>query len=128
MKELYLIAAMMTIACGLPAAAAEHCTIHPAKGLSDAQLGNLAKLSQADAEKIAVSRFQGKGAVSIASAELEAEHRCLIWSFDLHVAGESGVQEIQVDAGDGSVLSVKHENSRQEAVEARKEKSTVPAN
>ena len=109
----------------LPAVAAERCSIHPAKGLSDAQLNSLAKVSQADAEKIAIAKIQGKDAVSIASAELEAEHRCLIWSFDLRVAGKSGIQEVQVDAGDGKVLSVRHETASQEATEASKEKATT---
>jgi hypothetical protein len=38
-----------------------------------------------------------------------------MWSFDLRVAGQSGVQEVQVDAGDGKVLCVKHETPQQEA-------------
>jgi hypothetical protein len=96
------------------------------KGLSDAQLGNLAKVPQVDTEKNAITKIQGTDAVSIASAELEAEHRCLIWSFDLRVAGHSGIQEVQVDAGDGKVLSVKHETASQEATEASKEKATLP--
>jgi hypothetical protein len=110
----------------LPAVAAERCSIHPTKGMSDAQLQGLAKLSHAKAEKIAVAELDGKGAVSVSSAELEAEYGCLIWSFDLRVAGKSGVQEIQVDAGDGKVLSVKHENPRQETVEASKERTAIP--
>lgn len=126
MKKSYLLAAIIAMAGVLPVAAAERCSIHPAKGLSDAQLSKLAKLSKADAEKIAVDKLQAKGAVSTASAELEAEHGCLIWSFDLRVAGKSGVQEVQVDAGDGRILSVKHESSSQEAAEASKEKATTP--
>lgn len=125
MKKLPLLVAIMAMVGALPAVAAESCSIHPAKGLSDAQLTSLAKLSQAEAEKIAVAKIQGEDAVSIASAELEAEHRCLIWSFDLRVAGKSGIQEVQVDAGDGKVLSVKHESASQEAAEASKEKPTT---
>jgi len=85
---------MVTMSAILPASAAETCSIHPAKGLTDVQLNGLAKLSQAAAQKIAVSKIQGKGVVSLASAELEAEHRCLIWSFDLRVAGHSGIEEV----------------------------------
>ena len=125
MKKLYVLSAIVALADALPAVAAERCSIHPAKGMSDAQLPGLAKLSQAEAEKIAVAKFKGYEAVSIASAELEAEHGCLIWSFDLRVAGKSGVQEVQIDAGDGRVLSVKHENPRQEAVEANKERTAT---
>jgi uncharacterized membrane protein YkoI len=64
------------------------------------------------AEKIAVAKVQGNDTVSIASAELEAEHRRLIWSFDLRVAGHSGIQEVQVDAGDGKVLSRETRNCK----------------
>ena len=126
MKKLPLLVAMIAMMGVLPVVAAEPCSIHPAKGLSDTQLISLAKLSQAEAEKIALTKIQGKDAVSIASAELEAEHRCLIWSFDLRVAGKSDIQEVQVDAGDGKVLSVKHESASQEAAEARKERATAP--
>ena len=59
-------------------------------------------------------------------AELEAERGCLIWSFDMRIAGKSGIQEIQVDAGTGNVLSVKHESARQEAAEKAAEANAVP--
>ncbi|HKC16431.1 MAG TPA: PepSY domain-containing protein [Steroidobacteraceae bacterium] len=125
MKELCILGAVAMFVGAIPAVAAEHCSIHTAKGMSDAQLGSLARVSQAQAEKIAMARLAGRTAVSTVSAELEAEHGCLIWSFDLRVAGKPGVQEIQVDAGDGKVLSVKHESARQEVSEAVNEK---PAN
>jgi len=126
-KELCYLTAAMALACALPVVAEEHCSIHPAKAMSDAQLNSLAKVSQAQAEKIAFAKLTGKGAVSTASAELEAEHGCLIWSFDIRVAGKPGFEEVQVDAGDGKILSVKHESSRQEAAEAANEKATMPS-
>src|ERR1700680_4600482 len=107
---LKLLASVCVVAAAIPASAAERCSIHPAKGTSDRQLAALAQVSQAEAEKTAVAKIGGNDAVSIASAELEAEHGCLIWSFDLRIAGKSGVQEVQIDAGNGNVLSVKHEN------------------
>ena len=122
MKELCILGAVATLVAALPAFAAEHCSIHPAKGMSDVQLRSLARVSQAQAQKIAVAKLSGKTAVSTISAELEAEHGCLIWSFDLRVAGRPGVQEIQVDAGNGKVLSVKHESARQEFSESVNEK------
>ena len=106
--------------------AAEHCSIHPARGMSDAQLAGLAKLSQVEAENIAVAKLKSSETVSTTSAELEAEHGCLIWSFDLRVPSKSGVQEIQIDAGNGKVLSVKHESVRQEATEMRNEGKVTP--
>lgn len=126
MNDLRVLFAVVVLITALPAAAAERCSIHPPKGLPDNQLTSLAKVSQAEAEKVAVARLHEKAVVSVASAELEAEHGCLIWSFDLRVAGKSGVKEVQVDAGDGKVLSVKHESGRQEATEASKEKVIPP--
>jgi hypothetical protein len=125
-RKFILWCAIVALTGAVPALAREHCSIRPAKGMSDAQLVGLAKLSQAAAAKIAVARLNATAAVAIASAELEAEHGCLIWSFDLRVADRPGVQEIQVDAGNGRVLSVKHENPRQEAAEAKSEQTASP--
>jgi uncharacterized membrane protein YkoI len=107
---LLLLAETWVLAAALPVSAAERCSIHPAKGMSGSQLAALAQVSQAEAEKTAVARIGGKKGVSIVGAELESEHGCLIWTFDLRIAGESGVQEVHIDAGNGNVLSVEHEN------------------
>ena len=98
--------------------AATKCSIHPEKGATDAQLAGLAKVSRADAEKSALARI--KAPATVAGAELEADHGCLVWSFDLKVTGKSGVEEVQVDAGTGKVLSAKHESAAQESAEAKK--------
>lgn len=124
MKGSGILSALMIVGLSAPpVGAAVPCSIHPAPGTSDSQLQGLAKLSRSEAEKIAVSRLKSRRAVSVASGELEAEHGCLIWSFDLKVAGRSGLQEIQVDAGNGKVLSVKHETSKQESAERDSEKA-----
>jgi hypothetical protein len=107
---LRLLGGVCVLAATWPASAAERCSIHPAKGLSGSQLAALAQVSQTEAEKTAVAKIGGKENVSVAAAELESEHGCLIWSFDLRIAGKSGVQEVHVDAGNGHVLSVEHEN------------------
>ncbi len=120
MQTLSGLAVVLTFAAA-PVLASEHCSIHPKKGMSDSQLAGLATLSQADAEKIAIAKLKSSETVSTKSAELESEHGCLIWSFDLGVAGKSGIEEIQVDAGNGKVLSVKHESLRQEKTEMRNE-------
>jgi hypothetical protein len=121
MRAISFLTAAIVMSATIPAWSAERCSIHPAKGMSDTQLSGLAKVSQADAEKIAVAKLNSKQAVSTVSAELEAERGCLIWSFDLRVAGRTGVQEIQVDAGNGKVLSVKHESALAEAAEKSNE-------
>jgi hypothetical protein len=57
----------------------------------------------------------------VRSAELEREHGKLIWSFDMAQAGRSGVTEVQVDAVNGRIVSLKHESASQEAGEASAE-------
>ena len=55
----------------------------------------------------------------------------LIYSFDIKVAGKSGIEEVAVDAMTGKVLAVKHESPKQEAKEkaadAAKEKAAAKA-
>jgi uncharacterized membrane protein YkoI len=109
-SALTLLAGVCGLAATLPASAAERCSIHPTEGMSGSQLAALAQVSQAEAGKTAVARIGGKEDVSIIGTELESEHGCLIWSFDLRIAGKSGVQEVHIDAGNGNVLSVEHEN------------------
>ena len=71
-----------------------------------------AKLTRAQAEKIALER--AKGAV-VKEAELEKEHGKLVWSFDLDDAGK--VREIQVDAVSGSIVEDKLETQKEEQAE-----------
>ncbi|MDE2450326.1 MAG: PepSY domain-containing protein [Gammaproteobacteria bacterium] len=113
-----LIAAALGLTLALPvvpALAAWRCSIHPPKTASDAELRSMAKVSKSRAESIALGRV-GHGA-QISSAEIEAEQGCLIWSFDLKVPGRKGVQEVNIDAGNGKVLGVHHESAGSEASE-----------
>ena len=71
-----------------------------------------AKLTRAQAEKIALER--AKGAV-VKEAELEKEHGKLVWSFDLNDAGK--VREIQVDARTGAIVEDKLETQKEEQAE-----------
>lgn len=107
---LTMLGGICLTAATVSASAAERCSIHPAKGVSGKQLAALAQVPQAEAEKTAVAKIGGNEKVSVVGAELESEHGCLIWSFDLRIAGKSGVQEVHIDAGNGNVLSVEHEN------------------
>ncbi len=117
--------AVVLAGAALPVAAAPPCSIHPPKGASDAELQNLAKISKSQAEQAAQSRLKHLGKISTESAELEAEHGCLIWSFDMKVEGQSGVREINVDAGNGRILNVHRESAAAEAAEAKSESATV---
>jgi len=104
-------------------AAAGTCTIHPKKGAARQELAAMAKINQADAQKAVLVFFKNPPRATVKSAELEAEHGCLLYSFDIAVAGTTGVQEIQIDAGNGKVLSSRHESPKAEAAEKAKEKA-----
>jgi len=77
---------------------------------SKAELARMAKVSQADAEKTALAAIEAKDAdKKVVARELEVEHGYLIYSFDIKVAGKKGIEEVNVDAGDGKVLAREHE-------------------
>jgi hypothetical protein len=104
------------------------CTIHPKKGATKEELAAMARVTQADAQRAALATFKDRSKATVKSAELEAEHGCLVYSFDIEIAGKTGVQEIQIDAGNGKVLSNKHESPKAEAAEKAKDKATTPKN
>jgi predicted lipoprotein with Yx(FWY)xxD motif len=109
-------------------AAGKPCSVHPKKGASKDELAAMAKISQADAQKAALASFKGSSKATVKEGELEAEHGCLIYSFDIAIEGKSGVQEVEVDAGNGKVLSNKHESAASEAAEKAKDKVKPPSN
>jgi hypothetical protein len=85
-------------------------------------------VSQADAEKAALAGFANFASpATIAKSELEIEQSCLVYSFDVQIAGEKGFEEVHVDAGTGKVLSRKHETSRHEAAESKQEAKEAAA-
>lgn len=54
----------------------------------------------------------------VKSSELETEHGRLIYSYDIAVTGKSGVEEVQVDAMTGRIVSRKHEGPLKERAES----------
>jgi uncharacterized membrane protein YkoI len=78
-----------------------------------------AKIACADAEKAARAKVPGG---QVKSREIEEENGRLVYSFDLRVKGKSGIEEVQVDAATGEVVSVQHESPADEAKEKAKDK------
>jgi uncharacterized membrane protein YkoI len=81
-----------------------------------AKLAREAKITKEQAQEIALKRAPG----NVESAELEREHKQLVYSFDIRNA-RGTIDEVQVSAITGKVVRVEHENKKQEAVEKRKE-------
>ena len=97
------------------------CSVHPQKGTAHADLSGLATVGQADAERIAMKSLKTAAAATVTEGELEIEHGCLVYSFDIRVSGRNGIEEVLVDVGTGKVLSHTHESAKQEAVEKANE-------
>jgi hypothetical protein len=79
-----------------------------------------AKISGDSAKKIARAQVPGG---TIRSGELEEEKGKLIYSFDIKVAGKSGIEELNVDALTGAVVAHEHESDATERKEAKTEKA-----
>ena len=58
---------------------------------------------------------------TIRSAELEREHGRLIYSFDIAVPRQAGIEEIQISATTGRLVSRTHESPAAEHREAQSE-------
>jgi uncharacterized membrane protein YkoI len=90
-----------------------------AKCKEPAELKARAKLSCDDARKAALAKVKGG---KVQDSELEEEHGKLVYSFDIRKKGASGVEEVQVDALTGEVVSVEQESAKKEAAEKKAEK------
>ncbi|SRR6266404_722569 len=102
------------------------CAIALADGLAscatnaqkEAKLQAEAKVSRAEAEKIALTKVPGG---TVKEAEIEKEKGKLIWSFDIATPGTPDITEVQVDALNGEVVAIEKESPGQQAKE-KKEK------
>ena len=77
----------------------------------------MAKISKDSAKVIALSKVPAGSKVR--SSELEREKGTIVYSFDIRVPKQSGIEEILVSALDGSVVSQEHETPKQEAAEKK---------
>jgi hypothetical protein len=99
----------LLFACGLIAAGLTGCA---------SQKETHAKLSKADAEKIALAKVPNG---SIKEGELEKEHGKLIWSFDIATTGTTDITEVQVDAITGVVASMEKETAAEQEKERQED-------
>jgi len=91
---------------------------------SQAALQKEAKISEETARATALKEVPNG---TVKSSELEREKGKLIYSFDISVPGKKGIEEINVNAIDGSVINREHESAKtekKEAVKEAKEKKT----
>jgi uncharacterized membrane protein YkoI len=81
-----------------------------------------AKISADSAKKLALAQVPGG---KLAAAEIEEEHGKLVYSFDIKVAGKSGIDEVQIDAISGAFVAREHESPADEAKEKSAEKKAA---
>lgn len=85
-----------------------------------ARLLKQATIKEADAAKTAQARIPN---ARIEAVELENENGNLIYSYELKIAGHSGIEEVNVNAKTGEVVNTEHEGPNAEANEAASEKA-----
>jgi len=114
------------LALGLVAGGLAACATHKEEGESkeakeakQAKLEAEAKVTKAQAEKIALARVPGG---IIKDSELEKEKGKLIWSFDISTPGTKDITEVQVNAISGEVVSVTTEPAAGEKPEGKEKK------
>jgi|SRR5437899_2990484 len=81
------------------------------------KLAASAKVSRAEAERIALARVPGG---TIKEAEIEKEHGRVIWSVDVATAGTPDITEVHVDAQTSEVLGIEKESPASETKEKKK--------
>lgn len=114
--RLPILTALTAIIVALPAATQAQAGKAASAHETMAQLKAEAKVSSSTARATALALVpQGK----VKSSELEREHGRLLYSFDIATKGKSGIDEVQIDAITGAVLSNTHETPAMERAEAK---------
>jgi uncharacterized membrane protein YkoI len=103
MKTRFLLLAVTTAALAANSASAR--TEHPRISMQAARASALALVPHG----------------AIRSGELEREHGRLIYSFDIAVPNQTGIEEVQINAMTGRLVSRTHENPAAERQEVRAE-------
>ncbi len=85
---------------------------------SQAALQKEAKISDETARATALKEVPTG---TVKSSELERENGKLIYSIDITVPGKTGIEEVNVNAIDGSVVAREHETPKSEKKEAAAE-------
>ncbi len=81
-----------------------------------------ATITPDEARKTALAQVRNG---SIAEEEIEMEDGKLAYSFDIKVPGQTGIEEVLVDAKTGAVIAHEHESPKQQAAERAKDARTA---
>ncbi|HEV7994529.1 MAG TPA: PepSY domain-containing protein [Gemmatimonadaceae bacterium] len=83
---------------------------------TQAELQKEAHMTMADARAMALETVP---TATIQAGEIEREGGKLIYSFDMKVPGKSGIDEVNIDAMTGKLVSHQHETPKDERAEAK---------
>jgi hypothetical protein len=100
-----------TLTLGLLTAGLVGCATEQAQ---QAKLEAKAKITKADAERIALAKVPGG---TIKEGGIEKEKGKVIWSFDITTQGTQDIAEVAVDAMTGDVVAIDTETPEDEAKE-----------
>ena len=92
---------------------------HQSVSAEQAKLQKEAKISMDKAKEIALKHVKKDS--KIESSELEREHGKLIYSFDIREPQRKDVTEVNVNAMDGKIVAIDHENAKKESKEKKQE-------
>jgi uncharacterized membrane protein YkoI len=117
MRGISILTAMAAVALAASSAAAQApaAPATPAKHETAKQLQAEAKVAEKAARATALAQVPGG---KVTKHELERENGKLLYSYDIATTGKTGIDEVQVDALTGTVLSNKHETPAMEKAEA----------
>ncbi len=115
-RGISILTAMAAVTLAAVPAAAQMTAKPAAKHETMAQLKAEAKITEKAARATAISQVPGG---TVKSGELEREGGKLLYSFDIASKGKAGIDEVQIDAITGTVLSNKHETPAMEKAEAK---------
>ena len=112
----FQIASLFVLASALAANAVDAQTTTAAKPMKEDKPGLLARarVTPDSARRLALAQVANG---MIDEEEIEEEHGKLVYSFDITVRGRRGVEEVQIDALSGAIVSHEHETPRQAARE-----------
>lgn len=97
-------------------------TVHSRKAESQADLQKEAKMTMVDARAMALREVPNS---KVQAGEIEREGGKLIYSFDMKVTNKSGIDEVNIDAMTGKLVSKQHETPKDEKAEAKADKKAA---
>lgn len=107
-----------------PATPAKTATAQVHRSTTRDSLAAQARISEATAQATALAKVPGG---RVKAHELELEKGVLIYSFDIVVAGRPGIEEVNVNALDGSIVAAQHEDPAAERLEAKQDRAEKAA-